>query len=153
MKNMKIYKLLFLLITCVLISSCHCSMKMTISGNPGTSIYKPNGEKLATLDSNGQANVKIECKRIYSYLISVDPNKGEAIPFALDWEKCNRHDDTWAAVTAVPTLYVGLFVFASRTNQIAHLHNFKYLPEQRTNEDLQTSNLISPQPVKVLDDE
>ena len=150
---MKTYRLLFILLTSVFICSCKCSMKMIVSGNPGTEIYKPNGEKLATISSNGQAKVKLECMRYYGYLISKDSNTGKSIPFALDWKKCNRHDMTWAIVTAVPTIYVGEFVYLSRGNQMAHMYKYKYLPEQRTNEDLQTSNLISPQPVKVLGDE
>lgn len=150
---MKTCKILFFLITCMLISSCQCSMKMTVSGNPGTEIYKPNGEKVATLSNDGKAKVKLECMRYYGYLVSKDPYTGKTIPFALDWKKCNRHDVTWALVTAVPTIFVGEFVFLSRSNQMAHEYKYKYLPEQRTNEDLQTSDLISPQPVKVLGNE
>ena len=152
-KNMKTYKLLFFLIISMLICSCSCSMKMTVSGNPGTEIYKPNGEKLATISTNGQAKVKLECKSYYGYLISKDSNTGKSIPFALDWKKCNRHDITLAWVTALPTIYVGEFVFLFRGFQMAHEYKYKYLPEQRTNEDLQTSNLISPQPIKVLGNE
>lgn len=150
---MKTFKILLFLVTCMLISSCSCSMKMTVSGNPGTEICKPNGEKIATISNDGKANVKLECDRYYGFLLSKDPYTGKTMPFALDWEKCNRHDTTWALVTAVPTIYVGEFVFLSRGNQMAHEYKYKYLPEQRTNEDLLTSGLISPQPVKVLGSE
>lgn len=152
-KKMKTFKILLLLVTCMLISSCSCSMKMTVSGNPGTEIYKPNGEKIATISNDGKANVELECLRYYGFLLSKDPYTGKTMPFALDWERCYRNDYAWALATAVPTILVGEVVFLMRNNQMAHMHNYKYLPEQRTNEDIQTSGLISPQPVKVLESE
>lgn len=132
-------------------TSCHCSMKMTVYGNPGTEIYKPSGEKLATISNTGNAQVKLECMRYYGYLISKNPYTGQALPFLLDYKKHNRHDMTWAIITAVPTAYIGEVVFLLRSNQLAHDSKFKYLAEQKTIEDMPMVELIHPQPPKTLE--
>ena len=70
-------------------SSCKMSQNVVINGTPGTEIYSPSMEKIATVQSDGKTTVKIHDDEYYSYLMSHEPNSQLFVPFALDYERKN----------------------------------------------------------------
>lgn len=70
-------------------SSCKMSQNVVINGTPGTEIYSPSMEKIATVQSDGTTTVKIYGDEYYSYLMSHEPNSQLFVPFALDYERKN----------------------------------------------------------------
>ena len=70
-------------------SSCKMSQNVVINGTPGTEIYSPSMEKIATVQSDGKTTVKIYGDEYYSYLMSHEPNSQLFVPFALDYERKN----------------------------------------------------------------
>ena len=45
------------------------SQNFVINGTPGTEIYSPSMEKIATVQSDGKTTVKIHGYEYYSYLV------------------------------------------------------------------------------------
>ena len=82
----RIYILYIFVSICLFLSSCHTSQKITISGTPGTEIYSPNMNKLATVQSDGTTDIKISSDEYYAFLMSHVPNTQEFVPFALDYK-------------------------------------------------------------------
>ncbi len=68
-------------------TSCETTQKFTITGNPGSEIYTPDGERIATISANGEAKIKVSSDVYYAFMMSKDPGSDQKIPFALDYQK------------------------------------------------------------------
>ena len=71
---------------CYFLSSCTTSQKIVVNGTPGTEIYSPTMEKLATIESNGKTKIKLSSDGYYAYLMSHQPSTWQFVPFALDYK-------------------------------------------------------------------
>ena len=67
-------------------TSCSSTVDFTVHGRPGSIIYSPTNEQLATIDHDGKAKVKVDRKKFYPYLLSKSSNAEEPIPFALNYQ-------------------------------------------------------------------
>ncbi len=146
---------MFIGIIVLMIQSCKTSTKFTVYGEPGTEIMTPRKYRLATIDGNGTAKIKIKNKAdFYSFLISHDPSSDNYIPFALDYKKKKYNNGVTLGATGVVAfvggavidpaimaaglLFMGIggcYAWNMMTTE-NHLYHFKYLPEQHTNQDL-----------------
>lgn len=84
MKNILYTSLLFFI--GLSFTSCSSSVDFTVNGRPGTVIYSPTNQQLATIDHNGKAKVKVNRDKFYPYLLSKSSNSEEPIPFALNFK-------------------------------------------------------------------
>lgn len=97
------------LITLLGLSSISCSstVDFTVNGRPGTIIYSPTNQQLATIEHNGKAKVKIDRKKFYPYLLSKSANAEEPIPFALNFKGKSYTGHEIAAYTAYTVSLLG----------------------------------------------
>ena len=93
----KIIKYIIFIFLCILTASCSTTEKFTVTGTPGTKIYTPHKQQLATIGENGQAQVEVTSDAFYGYLLTHDDRKNEWVPFALETKK-NKHTGTHAAL-------------------------------------------------------
>ena len=149
-------------------SSCKLSQNVVINGTPGTEIYSPSMEKIATVQSDGTTKVKIYGDEYYSYLMSHEPNSQLYVPFALDYERKIYNDGmrlivfALACYVAAPiselcgaeglaiilylastgTLVPGGVLSLIRMNDLPSGYHYKYLRYQRTNEDFKFAPIV-----------
>lgn len=87
-KNLLIYVLLLFSFT---FSGCSKTLNLYVYGEPNTQILNPQGETCATLNSIGEAKVKIPRKNTwYPYMVSYHPTDGSMIPFAIDYKQSSK---------------------------------------------------------------
>ena len=146
-------------------SSCKMSQNVVINGTPGTEIYSPSMEKIATVQSDGKTTVKIHDDEFYSYLMSHEPNSQLFVPFALDYYECKNYTGTWTA-TGIATLFaamiggliinewfgiilgyaaIGTLSYAGVRDLLDGLpdqYEYKYSLYQRTNEDFKFAPIV-----------
>ena len=67
-------------------TSCSSTVDFTVHGRPGSIIYSPTNEQLATIGHDGKAKVKVDRNKFYPYLLSKSSNAEEPIPFALNYQ-------------------------------------------------------------------
>ena len=104
----KVIKYFIFSFLCILTVSCSTTEKFTVTGTPGTKIYTPNKQQLATIGDNGHAKVEVTSDAFYGYLLTHDDKKNEWVPFALETKK-NKHTGThFALYTAYPIAVIGL---------------------------------------------
>lgn len=87
MKN--IYIILVLATFGFLFCSCKTTRKITVSGIPGSNIYKPNMEKVATIQENGTVDISLDKKEFIAFMLSNVPGSSDFVPFALDYKYKN----------------------------------------------------------------
>lgn len=68
MKNL-IYKIAILIGAVVLLSSCHSTTKVAISGTPYSEIYDQYGSLLTTLSGDGKGELELNDNKAYSSLL------------------------------------------------------------------------------------
>lgn len=153
----------------LLFFSCKTTRTITVSGIPGSNIYKPNMEKVATIKQSGSVDINLNKKEFLPYMIANAPGSSKFIPFALDYKFKNY--GTHAATIMGTSLYLlggtsllvgaltgsddeslvgpimvgggaGLmllgtpFLLSENITGVQGKYQFKYLPEQRTNNDI-----------------
>ena len=146
-------------------SSCIMSQDVVINGTPGTEIYSPSMEKIATVQSDGKTTVKIHDDEFYSYLMSHEPNSQLFVPFALDYYECENYSGTRtatgiaafvAAIIGGLTFHewygiipafagIGILYYSIVRNLIGGLpyyYEYKYSRYQRTNEDFKFAPIV-----------
>lgn len=165
MKNL-IYQIATIIGTLFLLSSCHSTTKVAISGTPYSEIYDQYGTLLTTLSSDGKGELELNDNKAYSsLLLSKTKDSQEKVPFALDYEH-STHGGARAAdiltnigyygaagatiyactIDVVTGLVTGLPVtggllalntaIGQRRNQYAHEHQYEYLSHASTNQDI-----------------
>lgn len=72
-------------IVCATIYSCSTYQKIRIIGEPGTEIYTPDKEKIATIESNGKTVINLSRDTYYAFLMAGSKDSDLRIPFALDY--------------------------------------------------------------------
>ena len=148
---MKLINLVLLTTLGLMLASCKTNEKTIVRGTPGTIIYHPNGDRLGTIDGSGQVKVKIPSDDFCAFFLTQQPYSNEKYAMPLDTRYKNRHDLTWALVTAVPTFYIGECVFLYRGMQKSHTYKYALQPEHSAN---LPANMLTqvrdPQPRKVL---
>ena len=160
----RLHVIFSLIFFCYFLSSCSTFTKVVINGTPGTEIYSPTMERIATVQSDGTTTIKMDGNQYYAYLMSHVPNSQLFVPFALDYKRksytgtkislglgytlafCGLDigltgmlvSETAIAVSGLATLGVG-FAFGFPAEQKKGLlqfkHRYEYLPYQTTNED------------------
>lgn len=152
-------------------SSCKMSQNFVINGTPGTEIYSPSMEKIATVQSDGKTTVKIHGDEYYSYLMSHEPNSQLFVPFALDYERKNHPGARISKLFAFPLVLYGGAAFiggtfltiygegsglllaglgagfsalglASFRDDLPYMYQYKYSRYQRTNEDFKFAPIV-----------
>lgn len=84
-----IFRITCLLIISMALFSCTTSQSFVVSERPGTDIFSPQLKQLATIGSDGKAEVKLTCDHYYAYLFSRDAGADAYIPFALEVKRHN----------------------------------------------------------------
>ena len=159
----------------LLFFSCKTTRTITVSGIPGSNIYKPNMEKVATIQQSGSVDINLNKKEFLPYMIANAPGSSEFIHFALDYKFKNYR--TGAATFMGTYLYTlggisilvgaltsgdeeslvgpimvgggaGLmllgtpFLLSENITGVQGKYQFKYLPEQNTNNDIKFTKYI-----------
>lgn len=175
-----ILKILTFCLFCLFISSCITGRGtiMTISGVPGTEIYKPDMTKIAVINNDGTTKIKFKGKNnYYPFLLSRNPANDMYIPFAIDYKEKKYIGNYIAysvgtvgsimvlegivfAACGMPEVGLGMlggglagslaFLFGPNFNSFEVLNSIKYLSKQRTNEDLNFAEYVDKGYKKVL---
>lgn len=66
--------------------SCSTYQKIKVFGEPGTDIFSPDKDKIATINSSGNVVLSIPRDSYYAFLYSSSKDSDIKIPFALDYE-------------------------------------------------------------------
>lgn len=66
--------------------SCSTYQKIKVFGEPGTDIFSPDKDKIATISSSGNVVLSIPRDSYYAFLYSSSKDSDMKIPFALDYE-------------------------------------------------------------------
>ncbi len=158
----KIYTKLVFAAFGLLLFSCKPAREITVSGTPGTDIYKPDMSKVATIQESGNVSIKLNKKEFLSYMMSKAPGSSDFVPFALDYEYKNYRKDaviyTGAyaigfgtvftavglglsympmTIVGIPTLIAGSTLLGVGLNSTPQTeYNFKYLQDQNINNDV-----------------
>lgn len=137
-------KNILLIIFSVVTISCS-TLKITVYGEPNTTIKTPNNEYLGRIESNGSTKIKLDRYHHYAYLLTVSPETNKEIPFALEYTpKPGRGDWTFATkllscfVPPVGLIYIYCFPDPLEFSDIEY--NYKYHNKQETNSDLLNQN-------------
>lgn len=164
----KLYTIFVFVAFGLLFFSCKTTREITVSGIPGTDIYKPDMSKVATIQESGSVNVKLDKKEFLSYMISNVPGSKDFVPFALDYERKNYHRDVnlWTgtyllsggvvlaavgiglpeaslAIAGAGLIVAGTPLITSGTTSSPQAkYNFRYLPNQSTNNDVTFADYI-----------
>ncbi|MGN0033386.1 MAG: hypothetical protein ACI358_06390 [Candidatus Limimorpha sp.] len=104
----RLYLILSVMFLFSFMSSCKISQNVVINGTPGTEIYSPSMERIATVQSDGTTTVKIHGDEFYSYLMSHEPNSQLFVPFALDYKRKNYTGTNIAKGFTFPILVSGV---------------------------------------------
>lgn len=141
---------------------CSSTQKFMVNGNPGTHIYEPYGEHIATIADNGTAQVKIKGKKYHSFLLAQEPGSDLKVPFALDYKNASMAgsglflsglglmaaggataavmgESTALAIGAGTALgggFVCLIYGAVKWAMAGPSDRYRYLKEQHTNNDI-----------------
>lgn len=86
----KAYKIISVFISVLMMTSCHTSQKINVSGRPGTEIYTPNSLRCGVIPASGTLKVELSDETYYPYLLGKTPGDNYTVPFALDYKK-NSH--------------------------------------------------------------
>lgn len=92
-----------LLTAASLLYSCSTTEKLTIKGNPGTTVYTPTKKSLGVIGGDGRLQLEIPSDDYYCYLLTYDKTAGLYVPFGLDIRR-NTHQMTKIAVGTGYTL-------------------------------------------------
>lgn len=154
-----------------------CSQTISIHGKPNTTIYSSDKKVIATVPNSGIAKISLSKKTPYHLLLSQEENSDTFIPLGLDFG-LNKTKVTKAALVGIGTysfcigvlaLYaenwplmgvmmpLGIFTTivgcsigqGNLSSQAAN--NYKYLPEQQTNQDIVFTPLKQTAEYKTLD--
>lgn len=82
-----------------LLTSCHSVEKVVVNGAPGTKIYTPDRNEVATIGPNGQAKIKLPGDAYFGYLYTYNAAYDKYVPFALDVVE-NKHSGCKIALGA-----------------------------------------------------
>lgn len=121
----KVYTILVLVAFGLLFFSCKTTREITVSGTPGTDIYKPDMSKVATIQENGNVSIKLNKKEFLSYMMSKAPGSSEFVPFALNYEYKNYGTNTAKvagtslAVLGGLSLITGMLMLAQGDESVA----------------------------------
>lgn len=66
--------------------SCSTYQKIKVFGEPGTDIFSPDKDKIATINNSGNVVLSIPRDSYYAFLYSSSKDSDIKIPFALDYE-------------------------------------------------------------------
>lgn len=84
----------------LLFASCSTKRTITISGEPGTEIFLPDGNKLGTIESNGKTKIQLSVRDSYHpYLLGKTSKSPLYVPFGVDYKyKSNAATATLAGI-------------------------------------------------------
>lgn len=131
MKRISIIALAFIM----LLTSCDAH-KFVVKGEPKTIISNSKG-RIAVLDDNGQATIKMPKGKYEPLLFATNPDTKETVPFALDYKHQNSYGTsmTIALIFALPTLCISSLIALSVLDD-SEIIDYKYLKNQKTNDDI-----------------
>ena len=90
MKKQYILTLTAALILTSLFTSCYSGYKFTVTGQPGTEVYLPNGNRVGTIPLKGELKTKTPSDSCYyAYMVAKDPQTGAVIPFGMNYQRSN----------------------------------------------------------------
>ena len=102
--------LLFVIVVCMVLSSCSTSTKFTVLAEPGTEILTKDHNLLGVADNSGKIKVKISDNDYSAFLLSHRPNSNDYIPFALDYDSRSLVGVSLAETTGIFLASVGLII-------------------------------------------
>lgn len=76
----------FMILILMISTSCSTTQKIQVSGRSGTKIYTPTGTALGTINNDGIAQITLPSDAYFAYLLSMDSESNEIVPFALDYK-------------------------------------------------------------------
>lgn len=101
-----LYKI-FIIVVLAVLTSCHTTTKLSITGTPGSEIYQTDGKQLGTIPYSGQLKLDLDDKAYNAFLISRNPSTNEIIPFALDYKYKGRGSTQFAKGAGYTLLGIG----------------------------------------------
>lgn len=137
----KFIKIFSFFCVAALLSSCaSIQQQITVQGAPDTKIYNAEFEHLGTIQANGTTQIGISKSTFDPYLLSWSENYKTFIPFAIDYKESNHHRRI-VSIPAWITYFGGLWQLHYLSCNKAYInHQFEYLPEQQTHQDLSFTN-------------
>lgn len=139
-----------IIIIVVLTNSC-TTQKINIVGKPNTEIYSRSMQKIGTISDTGILKVVLDKDDVNDIFVSRDEGSDIYIPFLLNFTKRNDYEIGAAIgiITCIPTFMATSPLFALRSSQSEY--HFKYLPKQKTNQDVFFTPLRQTAKYKILD--
>ncbi len=155
-------RILFLF-SIIIVSSCSTTTKISVAATPGTEIMTPDKRVLAVADESGRAEFINDDENYFSFLYTHEKGSSMYIPFALDY-KHKKYGTRTAAWIDYGVMFVGVigglanmnndtprmifggvslaalgafFPLLAKGGQTNELYQYKYLPLQNSNQDLQ----------------
>lgn len=116
---MKEYINVFLTTLILMITvSCTTVEKITVYGKPGEKIYSPLKQHVATIQQNGNTQIKLASDAYYGYMYTYDAMLGQWVPFALNVKKKSHTGTKLATGTGYTLTGLGLGLFLGGTTAV-----------------------------------
>ena len=134
--------LLIATIFSLMLSACSGTLSFTVHGKAGTQILSPAGEVLATLNSAGEARVKIPRKhKWYPYMLSYDPADNSVVPFGLDYTRSSKglvpkSIFCYSPIAVLPTLGVSGYAMVDYSGNPDVYGQYSWNAHQYTNQEI-----------------
>lgn len=130
------------------VSSCSSTMKCTVYGSPGTEIYYPNGNYIATIPPMGKCKIKLERSRT-DLLLTRQSEGSPMIPMGLDY---NRRKNIWFVETMnalfiVPTVCLSTLAYLDYVDKGDVACEVALRSRQQVNSDLNNLVTASSNPI------
>lgn len=105
-------KIILIIFSCIILTSCGVTQKFTVEGHPGTEIYDPSNRFLGVIDNSGQTKIvlprKQYGKKYLAYLLAKESNSDLYVPFALNYKNKKVLAPLWGGVAMPLTIGAGI---------------------------------------------
>ncbi len=150
----RIIKIFFIAIIVITASSCSSTKEICITGKPEVEIYSQYMEKIAEIASDGKASVSLPREsNVNRIMFSHEKDSDLYIPFALNFEehKFGENKRAIGFLCTLPLTFLSPFYWMVIFQDTQSRHEFQYLPEQATNQDIVFTPLKQTAEYKTLD--
>lgn len=150
----RIIKIFFIAIIVITASSCSSTKEICITGKPEVEIYSQYMEKITEIASDGKASVSLPKEsNVNRIMFSHEKDSDLYIPFALNFEehKFGENKRMIGFLCTLPLTFLSPFYWMVIFQDTQSSHEFQYLPEQATNQDIVFTPLKHTAEYKTLD--
>lgn len=150
----RIIKIFFIAIIVITASSCSSTKEICITGKPEVEIYSQYMEKITEIASDGKASVSLPKEsNVNRIMFSHEKDSDLYIPFALNFEehKFGFNKRMIGFTCTLPLTILSPFYWMAIFQDTQSMHEFQYLPEQATNQDIVFTPLKQTAEYKTLD--